>query len=97
MQHNCIRKGRWRAHKDFAGVAVLERKARVSDQVREAISTAEDASSRVVGKALVGAVHGGLQGEGWGRALLVLHHSHTSQAGRVSAGTRVTKGGSSHT
>jgi hypothetical protein len=56
----------------LAGVAVAQREARVGDEVRQAVGAAEEAGLGVVGKALVGAVDGGLEGEGGGRALLVL-------------------------
>mmetsp|Transcript_17847 Transcript_17847/g.46455 ORF Transcript_17847/g.46455 Transcript_17847/m.46455 type:complete len:275 (+) Transcript_17847:76-900(+) len=56
----------------LAGVAVLERQAGVGDQVRQPVGAAQHALVRVVRKALVGAVDGGLQGQGRGGARLEL-------------------------
>lgn len=44
-------------------VAVLEGQSWVADEVGQAVSTAQQASLGVVGKALLSAVHGGLQGQ----------------------------------
>jgi len=60
------------AHEDFAGVAVAKRKAGVRDQVRVAISAAEQAGAGVVGKPLLRALPGGLKRQGWGGAGLIL-------------------------
>ena len=53
-------------------VAVPEGEPRVGDEVRQAVGAAEEARLGVVGEALVGAVDGGLEGQGRGGALLVL-------------------------
>lgn len=59
-------------HEDLAGVAVLQGQTRVSNQVGQAISAAQQASLGVVGEAGLGALHGGLQGQGGSGVRLVL-------------------------
>lgn len=53
-------------------MAVAEGEARVRDEVGQAVRAAEQAGLAVVGEPLLGAVDGGLQGEGGGGAVLVL-------------------------
>lgn len=58
-------------------VAVLEGQSWVTDEVGQAVSTAQQASLGVVGKALLSAVHGGLQGQRRCRLRVVLlGHTH---------------------
>jgi hypothetical protein len=70
-------KGAHTTHKDIPCVSVAEGKSRVSNEVREAVSAAQQALLAVVVEALLGLLDGGLEGEGRGRAGLVL------QRGRV--------------
>jgi len=53
-------------------VAVAEGQARVGDEVGQAVRAAQQAGFTVVGEPFLGAVDGGLQGEGRGGAVLVL-------------------------
>lgn len=64
-------------YEHLSGVAVLQGQSWVADQVGQAVSTAQQASLGVVGKALLSALHGRLQGQGRG-ALWVILHVHNS-------------------
>lgn len=57
-------------------MAVLQSQSRVSNEMGETISSAEQTSLGVVGEAALGALHGGLQGQSWGRVGLVLQRSN---------------------
>jgi hypothetical protein len=66
-------------HEHLAGVAVAQGKTRVGDQVGQAVGAAQQTSLAVVGEALLSALNGGLQGQGGGRASLVLRGRRRAQ------------------
>ncbi len=75
-------------HEDLAGVVVAERQAGVGDQVGQAVVAAQQTGLGVVGKAVLGALNGGLQRQGGRRASLVLRagarggaHAYPSRPG----------------
>jgi len=59
-------------HKDLSSVAVLEGKSRVADQVGQTVVAAQQTRLGVVGKAVLGALDGGLESQSWGAVGLVL-------------------------
>jgi hypothetical protein len=70
-------------------MSISQGKARVRDQVWEAVGSAEKSCLGVVGKAVLCALHGGLQGQGWSTALLVLRTTVRSQAIRSFYGSKL--------
>lgn len=70
-------------HKDLAGVAVAQRQSGVRDQVRQAVGAAQQARLGVVGKARLGALHGGLEGQS-GRAVGVVLHARWQNTGKCA-------------
>lgn len=70
-------------HEDLASVAELEGQAGVGDQVGQAVGTAQQTSLGVVAEAGLGALDGGLQGQG-GRGLSVV-----LRAGREGSGVGI--------
>ena len=69
------------AHQSLASMAKAEGQARVRDEVRKAVSAAEEARVGVVCKPLLCPLDGGLEGQGRCAALLILHtHSLDSDA-----------------
>jgi hypothetical protein len=59
-------------HEGLAGVAEPHSEAGVSNEVGEAVSTAQKAGLGVVSKAAVCALNGGVEGDGRGRVSLIL-------------------------
>jgi hypothetical protein len=57
---------------DITGMAITEGQTWVGDEMGEAISAAEETLLGVVVESSLGLLDGGLQGEGWGRAFLIL-------------------------
>lgn len=66
-------------YEDLAGVAVTKSQSRVSDQMGQTVSAAEQVRLGIVREPLVGAVNGSVQGQVRCGASFVLHQSGSSR------------------